>query len=132
MIEAIPSSPAGSLLSAPQGDCLWRSSLKVPRATRPLSDCCSRSRDPLASSEDRDSCCSPDGGRLVVTHQQTHTLDFNSAPCLNVYINTVLSTWLLWRPCALQLIYFVYALVISEVPYCTFIDRTCLEVLWLP
>ncbi|CAI5683952.1 unnamed protein product [Oreochromis niloticus] len=33
-------------------DCLWRSSLKVPKATRPLSDCCSRIREPLVSSED--------------------------------------------------------------------------------
>lgn len=39
--------------SASQGDCLWRSSLKVPRATRPLSDCCSRIREPLVWSEDR-------------------------------------------------------------------------------
>uniref|UniRef100_A0AAQ4QVP6 Hippocalcin-like protein 1 n=1 Tax=Gasterosteus aculeatus aculeatus TaxID=481459 RepID=A0AAQ4QVP6_GASAC len=35
-------------------DCLWRSSLKVPRATRPSSDCCSRIREPLVSSEDSD------------------------------------------------------------------------------
>lgn len=41
-------------LSAPQVDCLWRSSLKVPRAIRPLSGCCSRIREPLVSSEDRD------------------------------------------------------------------------------
>lgn len=37
------------LVSAPQVDCLWRSSLKVPRATRPSSDCCSRTRKALVS-----------------------------------------------------------------------------------
>lgn len=91
-------------------DCLWRSSLKVPRATRPLSDCCSQIREPLVSSEDRDNdthtcttythpvlCCSSD---LIEAWSSSHThpspenhviLSFKkkqkNTPCLNVYIN---------------------------------------------
>lgn len=37
--------------SSPQVDCRWRSSLKVPKATRLSSDCCSPIREPLVSSE---------------------------------------------------------------------------------
>ncbi|KAM4713718.1 hippocalcin-like protein 1 isoform 1-T1 [Anableps anableps] len=40
------------MLEIVQVDCLWRSSLKVPRATRPSSDCCSRIREPPVSFED--------------------------------------------------------------------------------
>lgn len=42
------------LACASQEGCLWRSSLKVPRVTPPLSDCCSQIKEPLVSSEDTD------------------------------------------------------------------------------
>lgn len=86
------------LVSASQGDCLWRSSLKVPRVTRLLSDCCSQIREPLVSSEDRDN----DGHTLWNTVTNTHPSgfvlltwsrhhdnrqSFHFTPCLHVYIN---------------------------------------------
>lgn len=89
-------------VSAPQEDCLWRSSLKVPRATRPLSDCCSRIKDPLVSSEDRDNDTytlnntHPHSSSFILytwqrlgdhhTHLDRKPFDFNNTPCLNVYI----------------------------------------------
>lgn len=133
-----------------QVDCLWRSSLKVPKATRPLSDCCSRIREPLVSSEDRDNY----RHTLSLKHNHTsiqlyadHLIEarsssqpppttttrrpftFKNTPCLDVYINGYFSS--LWTMTCFQLRYFVYfqsspalkfyLFSISEVPYHIFI-----------
>lgn len=72
------------LASSPQVGCPWRSSLRVPRVTRPLSDCCSRIREALVSCEDAGA------GRHMVFQvyvlwswsasrlQQTHLFKFNT------------------------------------------------------
>lgn len=118
------------LVSASQVDCLWRSSLKVPRATHPLSDCCSRIREPLVSSEERDN------NRHTLsrkTQSQTHTsIQLHAAPqsshlpstdnpfilttlhVLNVYINGYFSfvnvAPFLWTMTCFQLRYSVFML----------------------
>lgn len=81
---------------SPQADCLWRNSLKVPRATRPSSDCFSRIREPLVSSEDRDI----DGHmhtlrNAAYTHTRTHT---HLASCCSADHHPALSTVLLILP----------------------------------
>lgn len=88
-------SPLTFFVSAPQEDCLWRSSLKVPRATRPLSDCCSRTRDPLVSSEDRDNDAHMHPAvHMTEAQSPSHTpltKQLLNTPCLNVYIHEYLS-----------------------------------------
>lgn len=103
---------SASFFPSLQVDCLWRSSLRVPRAIRPSLDCCSPTREHLVSSEDQ---------HLLRLRrkppQQTHTsfqlVDVTPLPHLHPPSPSCLHSWIiiftfgqcgsLWWTCFLSL-----------------------------
>lgn len=85
---------SASFFPSLQVDCLWRSSLRVPRAIRPSLDCCSPTREHLVSSEDQ---------HLLRLRrkppQQTHTsfqlVDVTPLPHLHPPSPSCLHSWII-------------------------------------
>lgn len=87
------------LASFSQVGCLWRSSLKVPRVTHPLSDCCSRIRGARGSCEgakaNRHACSSSTHHRsrfTLLSWSSRQLFKFNPR-CLSVYMKGYFFYW---------------------------------------